>query len=947
MIKHTQRWLALFISALLLLGMPAVTAAAQGTVAAGKLPAAVLPAPEETPAVSSVAAQQAAIELPMSGENVSMVKGVTLQTGAHGNNGESLLTNADSEVTFAFSAAAGKYYLQIEYIPEKGSNSDIERSVLINGKLPFNQARNIRFNRLWRDRLDESGKFIEDVYGNQLRPSQEEESAWMTKYAMDTVGYITDPLSFTLKDGENTLTFVARAEAMSLRAVRLVPVQALPSYASVKAEYASAGLKEIPATIETIEAEKSVNKSDPVLYPSALRSSAAVEPSDPFLQMINRIGGANWGKSGQYITWKVEVEQEGLYRLALKSCKNANQGLLSYRRLYINDEIPFKEAENLSFNYNTSWTNNVLQDSAGTPYLFHFDKGVNTITLQVTLGDSGPILSDISDAILRLNSTYRRILVITGADPDVNRDYNLKALLPEVVASMKEEVAALQKIADNMFALSGEKGGNFAALDSLIRMIQNINKDFEKLPQYLIQFKSDIGALGTWLNTASNQTLELDRIYLYSADEELPSPDKNFFEQLWYSIKSLVASYFIDYNNIGDMDESGANEEPITVWINSGRDQYQVLKSLINDSYGKPVNLQLVQAPLLSAIVAGIAPDVHISSGDVVNYALRGALKDVSSFSDFPEVKKRFLDQAFIPFTLMGKQYALPETMDYSVMFYRRDILEDLKLPVPDTWDDVTRMVTELNKNNMTFGMGSDIGMYFILLEQAGGHIYNEEGTKAIFNNEQGIAVFKQFTNYFLNYSVPLSFDFQNRFRTGEMPIGLASYSLYNTLAIAAPEIAGLWDFALIPGTKREDGTIDRTNALGVTGCFILNDSAQPESSWDFIKWWTEEKTQTAYGREMESILGMSARYSPANVKAFEQMPWTTDQRKILTTQMNLSRSMPDVPGGYFTTRHFTNAFRNTVLLGEDPQNMLFEYINYINEELTGKRKEYGLPTAE
>ena len=69
-------------------------------------------------------------------------------------------------------------------------------------------------------------------------------------------------------------------------------------------------------------------------------------------------------------------------------------------------------------------------------------------------------------------------------------------------------------------------------------------------------------------------------------------------------------------------------------------------------------------------------------------------------------------------------------------------------------------------------------------------------------------------TDFYELYKLPLlAFNPQNRFRTGEMPLVINNYPFYNILEVFAPEIGkrGKWGFTLVPGTMREDGTIDRT----------------------------------------------------------------------------------------------------------------------------------------
>ena len=46
------------------------------------------------------------------------------------------------------------------------------------------------------------------------------------------------------------------------------------------------------------------------------------------------------------------------------------------------------------------------------------------------------------------------------------------------------------------------------------------------------------------------------------------------------------------------------------------------------------------------------------------------------------------------------------------------------------------------------------------------------------------------------------------------MPIGIASYELFNVLTVFAPDIMGKWTFAPLPGTYRADNTF---NNSGVT----------------------------------------------------------------------------------------------------------------------------------
>ena len=51
------------------------------------------------------------------------------------------------------------------------------------------------------------------------------------------------------------------------------------------------------------------------------------------------------------------------------------------------------------------------------------------------------------------------------------------------------------------------------------------------------------------------------------------------------------------------------------------------------------------------------------------------------------------------------------------------------------------------------------------------------------------------------------------------------------------------------------------------------------------MKWWLSEEIQTQYGKEMEGLMGEAARYPTANVKAFANLPWPTDDYEALEEQ--------------------------------------------------------------
>lgn len=158
-----------------------------------------------------------------------------------------------------------------------------------------------------------------------------------------------------------------------------------------------------------------------------------------------------------------------------------------------------------------------------------------------------------------------------------------------------------------------------------------------------------------------------------------------------------------------------------------------------------------------------------------------------------------------------------------------------------------------------------------------------------------------------------------------------------------APEIKGKWGFAAIPGTPREDGTLDRSSCGTTTGCSILNTVKDKDAAWAFLKWWTSADVQGDFGVELENILGAAGRYCPANREALERIPWSQENLKTIQAQWSEVKGIREVPGSYMTSRFVDFAFRDAVSSGVDPDEALRDAVKQMNAEIKLRRKEFGL----
>ena len=882
---------------------------------------------------------------------------------AGGREGQSLLLPESGSVSWAFTVQEEGYYaLRFDYLPAQGGGSSALRDVLVDGELPFQESAQLVFERRWVN----GDTSLKDADGNQIRPRQQEEAAWMIKEAEDPAGLTEEPLRYYLTAGTHLLTLSAQREPLILGKITWHGAESAPAYSQLQDTYRQEGYAPAPESAWiTLEAEDAQAKSDQTMYPLSDRTTPSVSPYSASKMVYNTVGGTQWQTVGQWMEWSVHIEEDGLYNIAAHFRQDMKSSGASARELTIDGKRPFREAGSLSFAYGRGWKCAAFADEAGEPYRFFLEEGDHTIRLRVTLGDAVEVIAEADGLLSELNAIYRKIVVVTGPSPDRNRDYFFEDAIPDVLDRLR---AADEKLNGLITQLRGTEGmGNQAvqSLSQLARYMDEMVEDPDTIAKHLGSFRDSISTMATWRNGLMEQPLTLDRLYLVPAGAELPAGDVGFFQLIWHYLRQFVYSFTSDYASVGNMDVDASHT--ITAWMITGQDQAQVLRQLINERFtpesSVSVQLQLVAADaLMPSLAAKTGPDVFLGllQTEPMNLVLRGALRDLSDYPGFAELSTEFYDNAMEPFRFQGGTYALPETLTYQMLFYRKDILRELEVETADLecWDTVLKKVMPLiQKNALQFGvtanvisyngynsyLSSYLRSYLTFLYQAGGAAYSGDGRTSALASAEAIDAMRRYTMLFTQYQLPLAFDFANRFRSGEMPIAITDFTAYNQLTVFAPEIKGMWGMLPVPGTRQADGTVDHSTAGILTGSVMFSSAEDPDACWEFLRWWASADIQAVYGTALESVVGSAARYNSANQVAMERIQWDMDTKEQLQKQLAFVRPLPEQPGGYLTSRQFDFAFRDIVYNSENIRETLTEAVTEIDAEMAKKRAEYKL----
>ena len=853
----------------------------------------------------------------------------------------------------------GVYNIKMIYEALESNTNDVEFSLLIDGESPYATASRITLSKRW---INES-EIKQDSRQNDIRPGQISTPCWQETPLEDIDGLFNEPLEFYMEAGEHTITFESEKAEFAVKSFTFYQYEAPAAYTAPS----DSDLTQAQGQKITLEGETAAYKSSRTLYPTADKSSyltSSANGSSPTKTRYNTIGSGSWTQSTQTVTWEFNVDKAGYYKIGIRGRQDQMRGMYSNRRLYVNGEVPCLEANQIKFYYDTDWSITTPKSENGDDLYFYLQAGTNTISLEAVPGEIGEIMGDLDELVYNINSYYRQIRQITGPDPDEYNNYMIDTAIPSIVPDFKEYAKTLRDKKAEIEKLSGSGGTEAETLEKMAIVLDKCIKKPDLIPEMMSQIKDNITSVSSFVNQYREQPLEVDMIEVATSDQDFTSCDKSFFGSLGFGFKGFIGSFFEDYNALSDEDESA-----MECWVMLGRDNAEALQQLISSEYNPTaktkINLKLVQGGIVEATFAGKGPDLALFMGGdfPIQLAARGVLTDLTTFSDFDEVKSRFADDATVLYQYNGGTYGLPCDQTFPMLFYRSDILSEYGIdPATDlnTWEGLLNCLPTLQRNYLEVGLILPVmtstggttqvsaitepgNTFAMLLLQQGLNYYNEEQTKTTFDTQEAVNAFDTWTKFYTTYSFQQTYDAFTRFRTGDMPVVIQNYTFYNQLSVAAPEIKGCWGFQPVPGTVQEDGTINHAANSNGSGAIIFTKAADQEGAWDFIKWFTSTDAQVKYGNNIESILGIMGRYATANEEALQQLSWTTSEVNLLLDQLNSQVEIPIIPASYGVTRNVMNAFRAVVNDYDNARDTLFWYNKDINDEITRKLEDLGL----
>ena len=850
---------------------------------------------------------------------------------------------------------AGAYNIKIDQLDIGESILSNEISLSIDNEHQYIESEVIELPTYWQF---EDSDFSLDRYGNEIIPNSIKNEEWTSSYLYDSTGLNALPLKFNFNAGVNNVEIEYLAGEILLGNIYITPVEEVISYDDYLTEHPSQ-----MATEEIIiGAEDLTYKTNPSITLNSLRDPSATSYDTQDLR-LNAINGYSFRSGNDEIVYEISVEETGYYHLGVKYKQDYLMQLPVFREIKIDGDVPFSEVGMYPFAYTPDYQNLIL-NNGDENYKFYLEAGLHQISLRVVLEPYKNAYENIIGVMNEINDLSLEIKKLTGDTSDQYRTWDLVDYIPDIEARFDDWLLVLDEVMSELMNYSNQKSpGQLTNINMAIERLEDLREDVDDIPNKMVMLADGSSSASTFLGNTIQALLEngmaLEKIIL-SPDDDLPNASANFIVNGWESIKRFFLSFISD-----DYSVTEAPEGVIEIWVNHPRQYIEIMQTMIDQTFTRETNIevQLSVMPdenkLILANSTNYSPDIALGVSHWIPYefAIRGASVDLRQFTDadsiyggYDEVVDYFSPGVMIPFVFEEGVFAIPETQNFQVTFYRTDIFDALELPIPDTWEEVTEILPELQRYGMNYY--EPLALYkgfkpfygtIPFIYQFGGSLFSEDGMSTVINSEESLEGIQLMSELFTIYNLPVEVpNFYNHFRYGTIPIGISDLTTYIQLTIAAPELAGKWDIAVHPGVEDETGEVQRWSSSAGQASMILTNSELQTESWEFLSWWMSTDVQSNFAQRLQTTYGTAYLWNTANLEAFESLAIPSDDKAIILEQWEYAMEASRIPGAYMVEREISNAWNSIVFDDAIPRVTLDEAVKTANREILYKMEEFG-----
>ncbi len=407
--------------------------------------------------------------------------------------------------------------------------------------------------------------------------------------------------------------------------------------------------------------------------------------------------------------------------------------------------------------------------------------------------------------------------------------------------------------------------------------------------------------------------------------------------------------------------------EPIVISCWSGPEYENLLKcaEAYTEKTGNEVIIEEIAREALrekttTVLLAG-AGDYDVSYVDVDWVPEFVQADTLASFNPFiedaavadPDLDLEAKEPGVSALTIEGQIYGYPSEGDTAWLFYRKDLLEEEGIEVPQTWDEFLEAAIKLTKDldgdgkidryGAVSGARRDEAMWDFThyFHGFGGQIIDEETWEVTVNNEKGLAALTLYADLLNKYQVVtpdvVTYGYNEILTSlqqdrAAMGVEWMAATQDLTSCDISPQVCDeegnpLLGYTLIPGYLDEEGNVVRGQGGSQWGWVVPKGSQNQEAAYKFIEWLTSDE-----GAKMWALNGgiPSNTNALSDPEVVEQIP----QFELLAEAMPYRHLFPKTVVTYDIKEAFAEAANAAVTGAKTPKEALDDAAAIMDEAL-------------
>jgi multiple sugar transport system substrate-binding protein len=378
------------------------------------------------------------------------------------------------------------------------------------------------------------------------------------------------------------------------------------------------------------------------------------------------------------------------------------------------------------------------------------------------------------------------------------------------------------------------------------------------------------------------------------------------------SITRLLAFLLLGVMLLGIMPASAEDKIKVTIWHTFTKDQEGYINKAVEDFNASQdrIEVEALTQPysgftdsVYSAVNEGIGPDIIFNyASEAAKYVEAGQLADLSQYIYDPEIGIEGFDESLAPGVMNGEVKAftdgiihyLPAYTTGPILFYNKDLFDELDLKVPTTWDEMEQLCATVKEKKDIPGFGIDSMVDFLhmlIMETEGAGYIDVENKTVLFDTPEvrekiAWVVDMSKKGYF---AIKSSGDyFSNDFNSATVASYMGSCAGYPYITPDG------FEFDMAPAPSQTWYPSWNRGPI----VFYYNDDDRAEAAYEFVKYFISADVNSGWVEAVTALAPYSWTRETESYKAFvSQDSLAVRSLKAVDANLKNAGSLPAVQG--------------------------------------------------